>query len=135
MRKLLKKYAFVPDKLITPVNSGSQNATSVADGATTGPRIGVYRLDDENVKPPALLTSNPGTRGYDFFGNDTDELTASTPHSCNQVIDLRVWKYLSTAKQAAAAKRCLSVCPLRPTLTDTKKISSAPSAMQWHLIP
>src|SRR5208337_623941 len=29
------------------------------------------------------------------------------------VISRRVWKYLRIAKQAAAAARCLSVCPLR----------------------
>ena len=43
MRKLLKKYGFVPDKLVTdelrsyapqPVILELQNATSVADGAT-----------------------------------------------------------------------------------------------------
>jgi hypothetical protein len=28
-------------------------------------------------------------------------------------IGCRIWKYLSTVKQAAAAKRCLSACPLR----------------------
>jgi len=31
----------------------------------------------------------------------------------DQSIGCRVWKYLKTAKQAKAVKRCLSVCPLR----------------------
>src|SRR6516165_8080231 len=34
----------------------------------------------------------------------------------DQSIGCRFWKYLSIAKQAIAAKRCFSVCPLRTKL-------------------
>ena len=60
MRKLLRKYGFVPDKLVTddlrsygrprPVISGSQNATSAVNGATTEPRIRINRPADENAR-------------------------------------------------------------------------------------
>ena len=55
MRKLLKKYGFVPDKLVTdelslmppqPVILESQNATSVADGATIERRIRISQPDE-----------------------------------------------------------------------------------------
>ncbi len=55
MRKLLKKYGFVPDKLVTdeldlmPPRSvilESQNATSVADGATIERRIRISQPDE-----------------------------------------------------------------------------------------
>ena len=39
--------------------------------------------------------------------------------SGDDVIGWRVWKYLSIAKQAAAPKRCLIVCPLRMKLEWT----------------
>ena len=55
MRKLLKKYGFVPDKLVTdelslmppqPVILELQNATSVADGATIERRIRISQPDE-----------------------------------------------------------------------------------------
>jgi transposase-like protein len=59
MRKLLKKYCFVPDNLITddlrsyaaaPENLESQNAMSAADGATIERRIRISRPGDENTR-------------------------------------------------------------------------------------
>ena len=59
MRKLLKKYGFVPDKLVTddlrsyvplPVILESQDDMSVVDGATIEPRIRINRPDDENTR-------------------------------------------------------------------------------------
>ena len=59
MRKLLKKYGFVPDKLVTddlrsyapqPVILGLQAATTAVNGATTEPRIRISRPDDENAR-------------------------------------------------------------------------------------
>src|ERR1700730_981498 len=50
MRKLLKKYGFVPDKLVTDelrsYAAESQNATSVADGATIERRIRISQPDE-----------------------------------------------------------------------------------------
>jgi hypothetical protein len=40
----------------------------------------------------------------------------SAANTNDQAIGRRFWKYLSIAKQATAAKRCLSVCPLRMKL-------------------
>ena len=59
MRKLLKKYGFVPDKLVTddlnlmllqPVILGSQDDMNVVAGATIEPRIRINRPDDENTR-------------------------------------------------------------------------------------
>jgi transposase-like protein len=60
MRKLLKKYGFVPDKLVTDdlrsyaaaarVILESQDDMSVVDGATIEPRIRINRPDDENTR-------------------------------------------------------------------------------------
>jgi transposase-like protein len=86
MRKLLKKYGFVPDQLVTDdlrsyraVASilGSRSATSAVDGTTIEPRIRINRPDNENAgckgsslldrpkdfsqltqRPTTLLTSN-----------------------------------------------------------------------------
>jgi DDE domain len=66
MRKLLKKYSFVPDRLITdapiaplPVTSGSRAGTSAGGGGTIGPRIRTSLPDEESArcnvsKAPAL---------------------------------------------------------------------------------
>jgi hypothetical protein len=40
----------------------------------------------------------------------------SAANTNDQAMGRRFWKYLSIAKQATAAKRCLSVCPLRMKL-------------------
>src|ERR1700720_1515767 len=59
MRKLLKKYGFVPDNLVTDdlrsyaaaaVILESQDDMSVVDGATIEPRIRINRPDDENTR-------------------------------------------------------------------------------------
>ena len=59
MRKLLKKYGFVPDKLVTMICDltvqrrgilGSQNAMNAVDGATIERRIRINRPDDENTR-------------------------------------------------------------------------------------
>ena len=59
MRKLLKKYGFVPDKLITddlrfmelqPVILELLNAMNAVDGATIERRIRINRPDDENTR-------------------------------------------------------------------------------------
>ena len=59
MRKLLKKYGFVPDKLVTDglrsyraasMIWGFRIATSAVDGATTEPRTRINRPDDENAR-------------------------------------------------------------------------------------
>src|SRR5271170_1273280 len=55
MRKLLKKYAFVPDRLVTDDlrsygaaarDLGIEAAMSAGDGRTNGPRIRINQLDD-----------------------------------------------------------------------------------------
>jgi putative transposase len=48
MRKLLKKYGFVPDKLVT--DDLRRTATSAVDGATTELRTRINRPDDENAR-------------------------------------------------------------------------------------
>ena len=54
MRKLLKKYGFVPEKLILmlpqPVILESRDATSVADGATFEPRIRICQPDEGSAR-------------------------------------------------------------------------------------
>ena len=59
MRKLLKKYGFVPDKLVTDdlrsyaaaaSDLGITRHMSVVDGATIEPRIRINRPDDENTR-------------------------------------------------------------------------------------
>jgi transposase-like protein len=59
MRKLLKKYSFVPDRLITDdlrlygaaaAISGSRAAMSVVDGKTIGPRIRISRPDGGSTR-------------------------------------------------------------------------------------
>ncbi len=59
MRKLLKKYGFVPDKLVTDDlrsyrtaagQLGIQNAMNAADGATTERRIPINRPDEGRGK-------------------------------------------------------------------------------------
>ena len=59
MRKLLKKYGFVPDKLVTDdlrsyaaaaSDLESQDDMSVVNGATIEPRIRINRPDDENTR-------------------------------------------------------------------------------------
>ena len=59
MRKLLKKYGFVPDKLVTDdlrsyaaaaSDLESQDDMSMVDGATIEPRIRINRPDDENTR-------------------------------------------------------------------------------------
>ena len=59
MRKLLKKYAVVPDKLVTddlrfmglrPVNFESQEVMNAVDGATIERRIRINQPDDENAR-------------------------------------------------------------------------------------
>ena len=59
MRKLLKKYGFVPDKLITDdlrsygaaaVSLDSLNAMNAVDGAIIERRIRINRADDENTR-------------------------------------------------------------------------------------
>ena len=58
MRKLLKKYAFVPDRLVTDdlrsyaaaaTILGLRGAMTAVDGATTGRRIRISRRGDENA--------------------------------------------------------------------------------------
>jgi DDE domain len=59
MRKLLKKYGVVPEKLVTddydrmqpqPVILESQDVINAVDGATTEPRIRINQPDDENAR-------------------------------------------------------------------------------------
>ena len=59
MRKLLRKYGYVPDKLVTDdlrpmlppsMISGSRTGMNEADGATTEPRIRINRPADENAR-------------------------------------------------------------------------------------
>jgi hypothetical protein len=59
MRKLLKTYGFVPDKLITDdlrsyvaaaSDLGTLNAMNAVDGATIERRIRINRPDDENTR-------------------------------------------------------------------------------------
>ncbi len=59
MRKLLKKYGFVPDKLVTDdlrsyaaaaSDLGITRRHEVVDGATIEPRIPINRPDDENTR-------------------------------------------------------------------------------------
>ena len=59
MRKLLKKYAFVPDRLVTDDlrsyaaavrDLGLAAAMTAVDGATTGRRIRISRRGDENAR-------------------------------------------------------------------------------------
>jgi putative transposase len=58
MRKLLKKYAFVPERLVTDdlrsygaaaAISGLKAAMSGGDGRTIGPRIRINQLDDGSI--------------------------------------------------------------------------------------
>jgi hypothetical protein len=59
MRKLLKKYAFVPDRLVTDDlrsygaavrDLGIEAAMSAGDGRTIGPRIRINQLDDGSAR-------------------------------------------------------------------------------------
>jgi hypothetical protein len=82
MRKLLKKYGFVPDKLVTDDlrsyaaaagQLGIAKPTSAVNGATTEPRIRINRPDDENAKyrvffqrptPSHLRKNAPSLQGH-----------------------------------------------------------------------
>jgi putative transposase len=68
MRKLLKKYAFAPDRLVTddlrsyaprPAISASSTCMSAAGGRTIGPRIRMSRPDDGSARCSASRARAP----------------------------------------------------------------------------
>ena len=95
-RKLLKKYGFVPDKLVTddlslmllqPVNLGSQNATSAVNGATTEPRIRINRPDDENAR---CRVSRVRVQPKTF--NVQRHLTSAKTHRAFRATAMQTWR-------------------------------------------
>ena len=90
VRKLLKKYGFVPDKLVTddlrlglqPVIWGSRSGPSEVDGATTEPRIRINRPGDENAR--CKVSRAPGQRKD--FSQSTPRYTT---HSTSNAISFR----------------------------------------------
>ena len=106
MRKLLKKYGFVPDKLVTddlrsyvlqPVNLGSQNATSAVNGATTEPRIHINRPDDENARcrvsrvRVAQKFLSTHAAAYNTF-NVQRHLTSAKTHRAFRATAMQTWR-------------------------------------------
>ena len=73
MRKLLKKYGFVPDKLVTVILE-SQVDMSVVDGATIEPRTRISRPDDESAR--CSVSRAPGQRKN--FSQSTQQPTTSS---------------------------------------------------------
>ena len=90
MRTLLKKYGFVPDKLVTddrgPIGPqsmiwGFRTATSAVDGATTEPRTRINRPDDENARCRA---SSPGSKDFSQLTQPHTTLSMSNAISFRQ---------------------------------------------------
>ena len=87
MRKLLRKYAFVPDRLVTddsdhiappPMISASRGAMTAVDGATTEPRIRISRPDDGNTR---CKGSRAPDRRKDFSRRMRQSTTPSTSNA------------------------------------------------------
>ena len=96
MRKLLKKYGFLPEELVTDdLRSyraaarilGSSIGIAPADGETTGRRIRINRPDDENAR---CKVSRASDQHRDFFPFMQQSTTPSTFNaiSFHQHIDL-----------------------------------------------
>ena len=88
MRKLLKKYGVVPEKLVTddydrmqpqPVILESQDVMNAVNGATTEPRIRINQPDDEN-------TRCKGSRALDSPKEFSQCMQQSTTPSMSNVI-------------------------------------------------
>ena len=87
MRKLLRKYGFVPDLLITDDlrsydaaarELGIEKHHGPADGATTGPKTRISQPDDENARCKA---SRAGDQPRDFFQPMPPSTTPSTSNA------------------------------------------------------
>ena len=86
MRKLLKKYGFVPDKLVTDdlrsyaaaaSDLESQNDTSVVDGATIEPKTRINQPDDENTRCRVSRALHPPKDFSHFMQRPTTLSTSS----------------------------------------------------------
>jgi putative transposase len=87
MLKLLKKYGFPPETLVTDelrsyqpprANLGSRIGIAPADGETIGPRIRINRPGDENAR--CKVSRAPGQR-KDFSQSTPRSTTNSTPNA------------------------------------------------------
>ena len=79
MRKLLKKYGFVPEKLITePVILELRDAMNAVDGATIAPRIRIRQPDEGSARCKGSRASDPRK---DFSQPTQPHITPSTSNA------------------------------------------------------
>ena len=79
MRKLLKKYGFVPEKLITePVILELRDAMNAVDGATIAPRIRICQPDEGSARCKGSRASDPRK---DFSQPTQPHITPSTSNA------------------------------------------------------
>ena len=79
MRKLLKKYGFVPEKLITePVILELRDAMNAVDGATIEPRIRIRQPDEGSARCKGSRASDPRK---DFSQPTQPHITPSTSNA------------------------------------------------------
>ncbi len=97
MRKLLKKYAFVPERLVTDDlrsygaaarDLGIEAAMSAVDGRTIGPRIRISRPDDGSARCSASrarlraeISLNPCRRLQHFQRPTPSHVSSNAPHA------------------------------------------------------
>ena len=95
MRKLLKKYGFAPDRLVTDelrsyraaksAISASTAGMSAGDGRTIGPRIRINRLDDASAR---CSGSNRRAQPRSFSPPTPPSTTLSTSNAISRQLDL-----------------------------------------------
>ena len=118
MRKLLKKYGFVPKELVTddrdlmrqlPVILELQNDMSVVNGTTTKPRIRINRPDDENTRCRVQLSgvaqrflSTHAATYYTF--NVQRHLISARTHRAFRASAMNMWREAVAVVQDSGRK-------------------------------
>jgi transposase-like protein len=104
MRKLLKKYGFVPEKLITePVILELRDAMNAVDGATIAPRIRICQPDEESARCKGSRASESAQRflsthaaTYNTF-NVQRHLTSARTHRAFRASAMQAWREVVAA--------------------------------------
>ena len=111
MRKLLKKYAFAPKRLVTddlrsyaprPAISASSTCMSAADGGTIGRRIRISRPDDGSARcnasraPAPRRDSSAHAAVYNTF-NVQRHLTSAQSHRVLRTAAMSTWREVVAA--------------------------------------